>query len=115
MKKVVYDTQALDELILKEPLRYAWLADFRKEVEIDEPPDMDADISWMDESTESLWSLFGDEPLDDDECLINSFLDFGPGTHKEALWHWFDECHSKGVAYLLNPAQWEADRKLGYK
>lgn len=25
-----YDTRALDELILKEPLRYGWLGDFRK-------------------------------------------------------------------------------------
>lgn len=29
-ERIAYDTQALDELILKEPLRYGWLADFRK-------------------------------------------------------------------------------------
>jgi hypothetical protein len=29
--RTAYDTKALDELILKEPLRYGWLGDFRKE------------------------------------------------------------------------------------
>ncbi len=29
-----YDTQALDELILSDPLQYGWLKDFRKEVSV---------------------------------------------------------------------------------
>ena len=29
--RLSYDTKALDELILKDPLRYAWMKDFRKE------------------------------------------------------------------------------------
>lgn len=28
--EATYDTKALDELILKEPVRYGWLGDFRK-------------------------------------------------------------------------------------
>lgn len=24
------------------------------------------------------------------------------GTDREEIWHWFDEMHPKGVAYLLN-------------
>ena len=29
------------------------------------------------------------------------FLNFAAGTHREEIWHWFDERHTKGVAYLL--------------
>jgi hypothetical protein len=32
--RTAYDTKALDELIINEPLRYGWLADFRKESSI---------------------------------------------------------------------------------
>ena len=28
-------------------------------------------------------------------------MGWGPGIHREEIWHWFDERHSKGVAYLL--------------
>lgn len=28
-------------------------------------------------------------------------MDFPAGTHREDIWHWFDERHSKGVTYLM--------------
>lgn len=33
------------------------------------------------------------------------FLGFPAGTHREDIWHWFDERHSRGVAYLLHGPQ----------
>lgn len=30
MERPVYDTKAIDDLVLNEPLRYGWLADFRR-------------------------------------------------------------------------------------
>jgi len=27
---------------------------------------------------------------------------FPAGTHREDIWHWFDENHSKGVGWLMN-------------
>lgn len=55
-----------------------------------------------DKELEDLWEEFGDIPMDDEtECMEAPFLDFQAGTHREEIWHWFDERHSKGVAYLL--------------
>ena len=39
------------------------------------------------------------------ECMEAPFLDFPAGTPREDIWRWFDERHSKGVAYLLYRAQ----------
>ena len=41
-------------------------------------------------------------PVDPDtEKLEDDWFIFPIGTDKEEIWHWFDERHSKGVAYLL--------------
>lgn len=39
--------------------------------------------------------------IDDDECILDDFLGFGYGTHREEIWHWFDEKYSGGVAKLI--------------
>lgn len=55
-----------------------------------------------DKILEDLWAEFGDVPMNPEtECMEQSFLGFPAGTHREDIWHWFDERHSKGVAYLL--------------
>ena len=55
-----------------------------------------------DKILEDLWTEFGDVPMNPEtECMEQSFLGFPAGTHREDIWHWFDERHSKGVAYLL--------------
>lgn len=55
-----------------------------------------------DEQLEELWAKFADVPVDPDtECIEQEFLGWGPGIHREEIWHWFDRRHSKGVAYLL--------------
>lgn len=55
-----------------------------------------------DKELESLWREFTDIPMDPvTECIEAPFLDFPASTHREEVWHWFDERHSKGVYYLL--------------
>lgn len=54
-----------------------------------------------DEKLEFLWEEFGDVLVDDDECILDDFLGFECGTHREAVWHWFDERCSGGVAKLM--------------
>ena len=55
-----------------------------------------------DEVLEELWEQFGDIPMNPEtECIEEKFMGWGPGIHREEIWHWFDERHSKGVAYLL--------------
>lgn len=49
-----------------------------------------------DKALEDLWEEFGDIPMDDEtECMEAPFLNFPAGTHREEIWHWFDERHSK--------------------
>lgn len=56
-----------------------------------------------DAELERLWAEFGDVPMNPEtECMGEPFLGFPAGTHREDIWHWFDERHSRGVAYLLN-------------
>lgn len=51
---------------------------------------------------ETLWNQFGDVPMNPEtECIEEEFLGFPAGTHREDIWHWFDERYSKGIAYLL--------------
>lgn len=55
-----------------------------------------------DDYLEELWGQFEDVPIDPDtECIEEEFLGWGPGIHREEIWHWFDKRHSKGIAYLL--------------
>ena len=59
-----------------------------------------------DREVEKLWDDLADVQFDDsdpaqDMVLIDNWLDFPAGTPREDIWHWFDERHSKGVAYLL--------------
>jgi len=65
-------------------------------------PDEIETLAERDAKLESLWAEFGDVPMDPKtECMEAPFLDFPVGTPREDIWHWFDERHSKGVAYLL--------------
>lgn len=55
-----------------------------------------------DQLLEDLWEQFADCPMDPDtEKMDEPFLHFPAGTDREEIWKWFDERHSKGVAYLL--------------
>lgn len=55
-----------------------------------------------DEELEELWAQFEDIPMNPEtECIEKEFMGWGPGTHREKIWHWFDLRHSKGIVYLL--------------
>lgn len=55
-----------------------------------------------DEDLEELWASFADVPMNPEtECIEEKFMGWEPGTSREEIWHWFDERHSKGVAFLL--------------
>lgn len=59
-----------------------------------------------DGELEKLWRELADVPFDDndpdlDMTLAEDWQWFRKGTPREEIWHWFDERHSKGVAFLL--------------
>ena len=59
-------------------------------------------IEAQDALLEELWARFGDIPMDPEtETMEEDFLGFPHGTHREDIWHWFDERYSRGVAHLL--------------
>lgn len=63
-----------------------------------------------DELLEDLWDRFGDVPMNPEtECIEGTFLGWGPGIHREEIWHWFDKRYSKGVHYLLYGDEPEVD------
>lgn len=46
-----------------------------------------------------LWLAFGDVPMNPEtECLEASWYHFPAGTHRERIWHWFEDCFSLSVA-----------------
>lgn len=59
-------------------------------------------LAERDKYLEELWADLEDVPMDSDtEKLEADFHIFPAGTDREDVWHWFDERHSKGIAYLL--------------
>ena len=46
-----------------------------------------------------LWTQFGDVPMDpESECLESPWHEFPAGTHREDIWHWFEEHFGLSVA-----------------
>lgn len=46
-----------------------------------------------------LWEDFGDVPMDPEtECIEDFWGRFFPGTHREEIWHWFEETFHVSVA-----------------
>ena len=65
-----------------------------------------------DAELEQLWGEFADVPMNPEtEKMEEPFLHFPARTDREEIWHWFDERHSKGVAYLL----YGTDPKYSFK
>lgn len=63
-------------------------------------------IHEQDKLLEKLWESFADIPMNPDtEEMEEPFLYFPAGTHREEIWHWFDERYSSGVYSLLYPSQ----------
>ena len=57
---------------------------------------------YSDAELETLWDELEDVTISEDECILSSWRDFPAGTHREEIWYWFDEHHSKGVGWLMN-------------
>lgn len=72
-------------------------------------------IQLDDKKLEYLWEKFGDVLVDDDECILDDFLGFECGTHREEVWHWFDERYSGGVYGLMFGCAGEEEVELGEK
>lgn len=54
-----------------------------------------------DQELEKLWDVFGNTPINEEDCITEKFHIFEPDTDRIDIWHWFDENHSKGVAHLI--------------
>lgn len=60
-------------------------------------------INFHNQRIENLWDDFGSIPLDPDtERIEESFLHFPIGTHKEKIWKYFDNMHTKGLYWLMH-------------
>lgn len=65
-------------------------------------PKLPSDRAFRNVVVEELWDNLTDVPIDPEtEELDEPYYIWPKGTDKEDIWHWFDEHHSKGVAYLL--------------
>ena len=64
--------------------------------------DLTSESIFNDDQLEELWAVFEDIPMDPEtEKIEDDFLNFPVGTHREEIWHWFDERYSKGVHTLM--------------
>ena len=70
-------------------------------------------LKGRDNDLKELWEMFGDIPMNPEtECIEEVFLGFPAGTHREEIWHWFDERYSKGVYCLMHGGNGVLDDRL---
>lgn len=78
-----------------------WLKSQRSDSNANEQTEI-AENKYTDTELEELWEKFGDIPMNPEtEVMGGDFLHFPKGTHREDIWKWFDQKHSKGVHFLL--------------
>lgn len=54
-----------------------------------------------DDELKELWEQLEDIPMNPEtECIEEPYIGFNAGTHREEIWHWFDDRHSKGSTIL---------------
>lgn len=63
--------------------------------------DIERNIHLNDEIVKFLWEEFEDIAIDNDKCILDSFLGFDYGTYREEVWEWFDDNYAGGVAALM--------------
>ena len=57
---------------------------------------------WKYKYVSDLWEDFGNVPMDPDtEEIEEPWKHFLPGTHREDIWHWFEEQFDVSVAKLI--------------
>ena len=65
--------------------------------------DLDSYCFFDDDQLRTLWNIFEDVPMDPGtEEIEERFLSFPAGTHREEIWHWFDERYNGGVHALMD-------------
>ena len=64
---------------------------------------MDVDYGCYFDKSEAkiLWELFGEIPIDNDDCIEEEFLGFEPGTERFEIWRWFEEEFELSIAEEL--------------
>lgn len=86
------------ELFIKSDYKFKWkrivISNCHSEIEME--------FTTQDELVEAMWETLIDVNIDEDECIEQNWFVFPIGTYKEEIWHWFDEHHSKGIAWLIN-------------
>ena len=59
-------------------------------------------ILYLPGSIRRLWEEFGEIPMDPEtECIEQSWHGFPSGSHREKIWHWFEETFQISVAEAL--------------
>ena len=54
------------------------------------------------QTTTELWEEFGDVPMNPEtECIEVAWCGFPKGTHREDIWHWFEETFGVAVHDLM--------------
>ena len=62
----------------------------------------DSFINWKETYIKDLWEEFGGVPMNPDtEEIEEPWKQFLPGTHREDIWHWFEEQFNISVAKLM--------------
>ena len=56
----------------------------------------------MKRKIKRLWKMLGDIPTDTSECIELPFEHFPVGTHREEIWHWFEDSFDIAVFDLMN-------------
>lgn len=84
------------QLFIEADWKFAW-----DKVEI-EGTDYLMEINNQDELIEAMWNTLEDVNTDEDDCIEQNWFVFDKETHREYIWHWFDERYNKGVGWLIN-------------
>lgn len=58
--------------------------------------------TFQGKTANELWKEFGDVPMNPEtECIETSWCGFPSGTHREDIWHWFEETFDVRVYDLM--------------
>lgn len=64
------------------------------------------------EKAKEAWEEFGDVPMNPEtECIEEEWNSFPAGTHREEIWHWFEESFDCKVADLMYGTEPSKDSK----
>ena len=72
--------------------------------------------TWKQAYIEEIWFEFGDIAMNPEtECIEESWNGFPAGTHREEIWHWFEETFNLCVAEDLMELQIGNNGRREYK